>query len=50
MEMANRDPECVGVFAGLDVGAREIVVARMGRNEKSVTTARFVNNGSGHRA
>src|SRR5512142_1008355 len=50
MEMANRDPECVGVFAGLDVGAREIVVARMGRDEKSVTTARFANNGSGHRA
>src|SRR5512142_75204 len=50
MEMANRDPECVGVFAGLDVGAREIVVARMGRDEKSVTTARFANNSSGHRA
>lgn len=48
--MANHDPECVGVFAGLDVGAREIVVARMGRDEKSVTTASFANHGSGHRA
>ena len=48
--MTNCDPECVGVFAGLDVGAREIVVARMGKDEKSVTPARFANNSSGHRA
>ena len=48
--MTNCDPECVGVFAGLDVGAREIVVARMGTDEKSVTTASFANHGSGHRA
>ncbi len=48
--MTNCDPECVGVFAGLDVGAREIVVVRMGRDEKSVTTASFANHSSGHRA
>ncbi len=48
--MADRDPECIGVFAGLDVGAREIVVTRMGRHEKSVAMATFTNNASGHRA
>ncbi len=46
--MANHDPECVGVFTGLDVGAREIVVAR--KREQSVTMASFANNGAGHTA
>ena len=48
--MSDSDPECVAVFAGLDVGAREIVVARMGRNEKSVTMASFANHSAGHSA
>ena len=48
--MSDSNPDCVGVFAGLDVGAREIVVVRMGRHDKSVTIAAFANNASGHDA
>ena len=48
--MSDSNPECVGVFAGLDVGAREIVVAQTGREKNSVAMASFANNSAGHNA
>lgn len=48
--MANRSPQPVEAFAGLDVSAREISVARVGNKEQTPTIASFVNDGAGHRA
>ena len=48
--MSNRSQVVVEGFAGLDVSAREISVARrQGKEEKSVV-ASFANNASGHKA
>jgi hypothetical protein len=47
MEMANRSPQSVEAFAGLDVSAREISVARIGSQEEAPTIVSFANNGSG---
>jgi len=48
--MSNRSQVVVDGFAGLDVSAREISVARrQGKEEKSVV-ASFANNASGHKA
>ena len=40
----------VDVFAGLDVSAREIKVARVHGQEENPTLATFTNNASGHKA
>jgi len=40
----------VDVFAGLDVSAHEIKVARVQRQEENPTLATFTNNASGHKA
>lgn len=48
--MANRSPQPVEAFAGLDVSAREISVARIGSQEETPTIVSFANNGSGHSA
>ncbi len=48
--MRNRSQEGVEVFAGLDVSAREISVARLGNKQETATVASFPNNASGHKA
>lgn len=48
--MANRSPRPMGAFAGLDVSAREISVARVRNKEQTPTIASFANDGAGHRA
>jgi len=48
--MTNRCQLHVEVFAGLDVSAREISVARLRSKEKTPTVASFANNASGHKA
>jgi transposase len=50
MEMANRSPQPVGAFAGLDVSAREISVAWRRTDEEKSVVASFANNAAGHRA
>jgi transposase len=50
MEMGNPDSEGVEAFAGLDVGAREIVAARRGNEETTAPMTRFANHATGHRA
>jgi hypothetical protein len=48
--MTNRSQARFEVFAGLDVSARQISVARRrGQEEKPVVTS-FANNASGHKA
>jgi transposase len=48
--MTNRSQLHVEVFAGLDVSAREISVARLRSKEETPTVASFANNASGHKA
>lgn len=48
--MTNRPQGDVEVFAGLDVSAREISVARLRSKEGTPTVAIFANNASGHKA
>jgi transposase len=48
--MTNRDQAGVRVFAGLDVSAREISVARRRDDEEKPVVAGFANNASGHQA
>ncbi len=48
--MTNRSQLRVGVFAGLDVSAREISVAWLRSTEETTTVASFANNTSGHKA
>jgi transposase len=48
--MTNRPQGDVEVFAGLDVSAREISLARLRSQEKTTTVASFANNASGHKA
>jgi len=48
--MTNRSQLHVEAFAGLDVSAREISVARLRSKQETPTVASFPNNASGHRA
>lgn len=48
--MRNSPLKDVEAFAGLDVSAREISVARIPRKEGTPTVASFANNASGHKA
>jgi transposase len=48
--MMNRSHLRVEAFAGLDVSAREISVARLRSKQESLTVVSFANNPSGHRA
>jgi transposase len=48
--MPNRSQQPVEAFAGLDVSAREISVARLRSKQESLTVVSFANNPSGHRA
>jgi transposase len=48
--MTNCSQLHVEVFAGLDVSAREISVARLRSKEETPTVASFANNASGHKA
>ena len=48
--MTNRPQGDVEVFAGLDVSAREISVARLRSKEGKPTVASVANNTSGHKA
>ena len=48
--MPHRPKREVEVFAGLDVSAREISVARFRRKEETLTVASFANTASGHKA
>jgi len=48
--MTNRSQVVVEVFAGLDVSAREISVARRQGKEEKPVVASFANNASGHKA
>jgi len=40
----------MGKFAGIDVSAREISVARLRGNEENATLATFASSASGHKA
>jgi transposase len=48
--MKNHANPDVGIFAGIDVSAREISVARLQRGEENPTLATFANHASGHKA
>ena len=48
--MKNHTNPDVDVFAGIDVSAREISVARLQRGEENPTLATFANQASGHKA
>lgn len=48
--MKNHTNPDVDVFAGIDVSAREISVARLQRGEENPTLATFANHASGHKA
>jgi uncharacterized membrane protein YdcZ (DUF606 family) len=48
--MRNHTNPAVDVFAGIDVSAREISVARLQRGEENPTLATFTNHASGHKA
>ena len=48
--MKNRSKIDVEVFAGLDISARDITVARLQRGEENPTLATFANNTPGHKA
>src|ERR1700682_1933116 len=48
--MSNRSQVVVEGFAGLDVSAREISVARRQGKEEKPAVASFANNASGHKA
>jgi transposase len=48
--MMNRSHLHVEAFAGLDVSAREISVARLRGKQETPTVVSFANNASGHKA
>ena len=47
--MRNHTNPAVDVFAGIDVSAREISVARLQGGEENPTLATFINHASGHK-
>src|ERR1700758_2809454 len=49
-QMTNRSKPDVEVFAGIDVSAREISVARLRGKEENPKFATFANSPSGHKA